>query len=112
MVDNFLAFEESCNRLPGFSYEVQGVHQEKEGENVRYPVVVVEARLTGIEAATLSTDLSAAQRESPGDLRGAGRLRDAKRGSWKSPQAVQPRCSQISGRLPLQVDVSGIPSRS
>ena len=35
MVDNFLAFEESCNRLPGFSYEVQGVHQEKEGENVR-----------------------------------------------------------------------------
>ena len=28
MIDYFLAFEESCNRFPGFSYEVQGVYQD------------------------------------------------------------------------------------
>ena len=28
MLDYFLAFEESFNRFPGFSYEVQGVYKE------------------------------------------------------------------------------------
>ena len=44
MIDYFLAFEESCNRFPGFSYEVQGVYQEPEGEGVRFYTYVVKER--------------------------------------------------------------------
>ena len=32
MIDYFLAFEDSCNRFPGFSYEVQGVYQVAEND--------------------------------------------------------------------------------
>ena len=42
MIDYFLAFEESCNRFPGFSYEVQGVYQEPAGEGVRFYTYVVK----------------------------------------------------------------------
>jgi ornithine decarboxylase len=41
MIDYFLAFEESCNRFPGFSYEVQGVYQVPEGDRVRFYTYVV-----------------------------------------------------------------------
>ncbi|WP_201313492.1 ornithine decarboxylase [Dyella sp. EPa41] len=41
MIDYFLAFEESCNRFPGFSYEVQGVYQVPEGDKVRFYTYVV-----------------------------------------------------------------------
>ena len=41
MIDYFLAFEESCNLFPGFSYEVQGVYQEHEGDGVRFYTYVV-----------------------------------------------------------------------
>ena len=41
MIDYFLAFEEGCNRFPGFSYEVQGVYQEPEGDGVRFYTYVV-----------------------------------------------------------------------
>ena len=41
MIDYFLAFEEGCNRFPGFSYEVQGVYQEREGEAIRFYTYVV-----------------------------------------------------------------------
>jgi ornithine decarboxylase len=42
MIDYFLAFEESCNRFPGFSYEVQGVYQVPEGGRVRFYTYVVK----------------------------------------------------------------------
>jgi ornithine decarboxylase len=42
MVDYFLAFEESCNLFPGFSYEVQGVYQEIEDGRVRFYTYVVK----------------------------------------------------------------------
>ncbi|WP_130617289.1 ornithine decarboxylase [Dyella amyloliquefaciens] len=42
MIDYFLAFEESCNRFPGFSYEVQGVYQVPEGDKVRFYTYVVK----------------------------------------------------------------------
>jgi ornithine decarboxylase len=42
MIDYFLAFEESCNRFPGFSYEVQGVYQEPAGDGVRFYTYVVK----------------------------------------------------------------------
>lgn len=41
MIDYFLAFEESCNRFPGFSYEVQGVYQVPEDGRVRFYTYVV-----------------------------------------------------------------------
>jgi ornithine decarboxylase len=44
MIDYFLAFEESCNRFPGFSYEVQGVYQEPEEGGVRFYTYVVKER--------------------------------------------------------------------
>ena len=44
MIDYFLAFEESCNRFPGFSYEVQGVYQEPDGDGVRFYTYVVRER--------------------------------------------------------------------
>jgi len=44
MIDYFLAFEESCNRFPGFSYEVQGVYQESEGDRTRFYTYVVRER--------------------------------------------------------------------
>ncbi|WP_267225532.1 ornithine decarboxylase [Dyella silvae] len=42
MIDYFLAFEESCNLFPGFSYEVQGVYQVPEGDRVRFYTYVVK----------------------------------------------------------------------
>jgi ornithine decarboxylase len=42
MIDYFLAFEESCNRFPGFSYEVQGVYQVPEDNRVRFYTYVVK----------------------------------------------------------------------
>ncbi|WP_266182681.1 ornithine decarboxylase [Dyella humicola] len=42
MIDYFLAFEESCNRFPGFSYEVQGVYQVSEGGRIRFYTYVVK----------------------------------------------------------------------
>ena len=42
MVDYFLAFEESCNRFPGFSYEVQGVYQVVEQNRIRFYTYVVK----------------------------------------------------------------------
>jgi ornithine decarboxylase len=42
MIDYFLTFEEGCNRFPGFSYEVQGVYQEVDGERVRFHTYVVK----------------------------------------------------------------------
>jgi ornithine decarboxylase len=44
MLDYFLAFEEGCNRFPGFSYEVQGVYQEADGDRVRFHTYVVRER--------------------------------------------------------------------
>jgi len=41
MIDYFLAFEESCNRFPGFSYEVQGVYQVHEEGRIRFYTYVV-----------------------------------------------------------------------
>jgi ornithine decarboxylase len=41
MIDYFLAFEENCNRFPGFSYEVQGVYQEREKGRIRFYTYVV-----------------------------------------------------------------------
>jgi ornithine decarboxylase len=41
MIDYFLAFEESCNRFPGFSYEVQGVYQIQEEGRIRFYTYVV-----------------------------------------------------------------------
>jgi len=42
MIDYFLAFEESCNRFPGFSYEVQGVYQVLEDGRIRFYTYVVK----------------------------------------------------------------------
>jgi ornithine decarboxylase len=42
MIDYFLAFEESCNRFPGFSYEVQGVYQIPEDGRIRFYTYVVK----------------------------------------------------------------------
>jgi len=42
MKDYFLAFEESANRFPGFSYEVQGVYQVAEGDRIRFYTYVVK----------------------------------------------------------------------
>jgi ornithine decarboxylase len=41
MLDYFLAFEESANRFPGFSNEVQGVYAVAEGDCVRFHTYVV-----------------------------------------------------------------------
>lgn len=41
MIDYFAAFEESCNRFPGFSYEVQGVYQVQEEGRIRFYTYVV-----------------------------------------------------------------------
>jgi ornithine decarboxylase len=41
MIDYFLAFEESCNLFPGFSYEVQGVYQVQEEGRIRFYTYVV-----------------------------------------------------------------------
>jgi ornithine decarboxylase len=50
MVDYFLAFEEGCNRFPGFSYEVQGVYQEPEGDGIRFYTYVVKERGQSVRA--------------------------------------------------------------
>jgi ornithine decarboxylase len=42
MIDYFLAFEESCNRFPGFSYEVQGVYQVADQGRIRFHTYVVK----------------------------------------------------------------------
>jgi ornithine decarboxylase len=42
MIDYFLAFEESANRFPGFSYEVQGVYQVAEAGRIRFHTYVVK----------------------------------------------------------------------
>jgi len=42
MIDYFLTFEESCNRFPGFSYEVQGVYQVVEDGRVTFYTYVVK----------------------------------------------------------------------
>lgn len=42
MIDYFLAFEESANRFPGFSYEVQGVYQVAEDDRIRFHTYVVK----------------------------------------------------------------------
>ncbi|MFL6593631.1 MAG: ornithine decarboxylase [Luteimonas sp.] len=42
MVDYFLAFEENCNRFPGFSYEVQGVYQVHGDGPIRFHTYVVQ----------------------------------------------------------------------
>jgi ornithine decarboxylase len=42
MIDYFLTFEESCNTFPGFSYEVQGVYQIREGTRIRFYTYVVK----------------------------------------------------------------------
>jgi len=41
MIDYFLAFEENCNRFPGFSYEVQGVYQVHDEGCIRFHTYVV-----------------------------------------------------------------------
>ncbi|HEY1386044.1 MAG TPA: ornithine decarboxylase [Dongiaceae bacterium] len=42
MIEYFLAFEESCNRFPGFSYEVQGVYQVVENGRIRFHTYVTK----------------------------------------------------------------------
>ena len=42
MIDYFLTFEESCNRFPGFSCEVQGVYQMQEKGQVKFYTYVVK----------------------------------------------------------------------
>ncbi|WP_082562747.1 MULTISPECIES: ornithine decarboxylase [unclassified Rhizobium] len=42
MIDYFLTFEDSCNRFPGFSYEVQGVYQVREEGKIRFYTYVVK----------------------------------------------------------------------
>ena len=42
LIDYFLAFEASCNRFPGFSYEVQGVYQIAEDGKIRFYTYVVK----------------------------------------------------------------------
>jgi ornithine decarboxylase len=42
MIEYFLAFEESCNRFPGFFYEVQGVYQVVEDGRIRFYTYVVK----------------------------------------------------------------------
>ena len=44
MLDYFLAFEESANRFPGFSNEVQGVYAVTEGDRIRFHTYVVQER--------------------------------------------------------------------
>ena len=45
MIDYFLAFEDSANRFPGFSNEVQGVYAIEEGGRVRFHTYVVSRAL-------------------------------------------------------------------
>jgi ornithine decarboxylase len=52
MIDYFLAFEENCNRFPGFSYEVQGVYQEPEGDEIRFYTYVVDETARAKKGAT------------------------------------------------------------
>ncbi len=56
MIDYFLAFEEGCNRFPGFSYEVQGVYQEREGEAIRFYTYVVREQGGAASARRRSDD--------------------------------------------------------
>jgi len=42
MIDYFQTFEDSCNRFPGFSYEVQGVYQIQEKGRIRFYTYVVQ----------------------------------------------------------------------
>lgn len=42
LIEYFLVFEESCNRFPGFSYEVQGVYQVVEDNLIRFYTYVVK----------------------------------------------------------------------
>ena len=41
MLDYFMTFEESFNRFPGFSYEVQGVYQEIVDGRIKFHTYVV-----------------------------------------------------------------------
>ena len=41
VLDYFLAFQESFNRFPGFSYEVQGVFQERVNGRIKFHTYVV-----------------------------------------------------------------------
>jgi arginine/lysine/ornithine decarboxylase len=41
MLDYFLAFQDSFNRLPGFDYEVQGVFQERLDGRIKFYTYVV-----------------------------------------------------------------------
>lgn len=41
MLDYFLAFQESLNRLPGFNCEVQGVFQERVSGRIKFHTYVV-----------------------------------------------------------------------
>jgi ornithine decarboxylase len=41
MLDYFLAFEESCNRFPGFDYDVRGVFQERVDGRITFHTYVV-----------------------------------------------------------------------
>jgi arginine/lysine/ornithine decarboxylase len=41
MLDYFLAFEESCNRFPGFTYDVQGVFPERLDGRITFHTYVV-----------------------------------------------------------------------
>jgi arginine/lysine/ornithine decarboxylase len=41
MLDYFLAFQEAFNRFPGFSYEVQGVYQERVDGKIQFYTYVV-----------------------------------------------------------------------
>jgi ornithine decarboxylase len=42
MLDYFLAFQEAFNRFPGFSYEVQGVYQERADGRIKFYTYVVQ----------------------------------------------------------------------
>ena len=44
MLDHFLAFEESFNRFPGFTYEVQGVYQERIDGRIKFHTCVLPVR--------------------------------------------------------------------
>jgi ornithine decarboxylase len=42
MIDHFLAFEESCSRSSGFSFEAPGVFQIAEKDRTRFYTYVVK----------------------------------------------------------------------
>jgi hypothetical protein len=46
MIGYFQAFEDSCNRFPGFSHDVQGVYQVQEKGRIRFYTNVVQEQPT------------------------------------------------------------------